>query len=404
MKSNHLKIINSKGIELHASLELPANEKPWRYALFAHCFTCSSDLSAVRNISRELANYGFGVIRFDFTGLGRSKGEFNDSHFSANIQDLLDVSAYMKEHFQAPSLLVGHSLGGAAVLLAGNQLPEVKAIATIGAPSETDHVEHLFSSAREELKHNETTQIKIGGRIFSIDAGFLEELDNNSVKATLKKMRKALLIIHSPQDQVVSIENAKDIYNNAFHPKSFISLDGADHLLSKKEDSVYAGKMIGTWVDKFLPVKELLKIDIKGEQVVGHLDLEEDHFTTTIQTTKHTIVADEPTNVGGDDFGPSPYELLNSALAACTAMTLKLYAERKKWPLEEVYVYLSHSKKHVEDLKSVQNEKIDVIEKKLKLVGNLNASQLDRLKEIASKCPVHRTLITKTVITTEIIE
>ena len=336
MKSNQLRIVNSNGIELKASLELPANEKPWRYAIFAHCFTCSSDLSAVRNISRELANYGFGVIRFDFTGLGQSEGEFKDSHFSANVQDLLDVSSFMEQHLQAPSLLVGHSLGGAAVLIAGHKLKNIKAIATIGAPAESSHVEHLFESAREELSSKTETKINIGGRPFIIDAKFLEELDHKSVKSTLKDMRKPILILHSPQDQIVSIENAKEIYQNAFHPKSFISLDGADHLLSKKEDSAYAGKMIGTWVDKFLPVKESLKIDTMGEQVVGHLDLEEDHFTTTIQTVKHTIIADEPKSVGGDDFGPSPYELLNAALAACTAMTLKLYAERKKWPQEEV--------------------------------------------------------------------
>ncbi|WP_304233148.1 bifunctional alpha/beta hydrolase/OsmC family protein [Jiulongibacter sediminis] len=404
MKSNHLTIVNSKGIELKASLELPANEKPWRYAIFAHCFTCSSDLSAVRNISRELANYGFGVIRFDFTGLGQSEGEFKDSHFSANVQDIIDVSAYMEVHFKAPNLLVGHSLGGAAVIIAGQKLENIKAIATIGAPVESSHVEHLFETAREELTRKQETKINIGGRPFTIDAKFLEELDSKSVKYTLKEMRKPILILHSPQDKIVSIENAKEIYNHAYHPKSFISLDGADHLLSRKEDSVYSGKMIGTWVDKFLPAKPLKVIDTLGEQVVGHLDLEEDHFTTTIQTAKHTIIADEPASVGGDDFGPSPYELLNSALAACTAMTLKLYAERKKWPLEEVYVYLSHSRKHVEDLKSDRNEKIDVIEKKLKLVGDLEASQRERLKEIASKCPVHRTLITTTQINTEVID
>mgnify|MGYP000285952791 CR=1 FL=1 len=403
MKSNNLKIINSQGIELRATLELPANQKAWRYAIFAHCFTCSSDLHAVRNISRALANYGFGVIRFDFTGLGQSKGEFKDSHFSANIQDLLDVASFLEENHEAPSLLVGHSLGGAAAIIAGAKIDSIKAIATLGAPADTGHVEHLFSSAREDLEKADETEITIGGRTFSIDKNFLEELNKKSVKATLKKLRKPLLVLHSPQDTIVDIENARELYNTAFHPKSFISLDGADHLLSNQEDSIYAGQMIGTWVNRYLPRKADKSLDTLGEQVVGHLDLDEDNFTTTIQTIKHTIIADEPTKVGGDDFGPNPYELLNSGLAACTAMTLKLYAERKKWPLEEVYVYLSHSKKHSQDLGLESTEKIDVIEKKLKLIGPLDEAQKERLKEIASKCPVHRTLISKTHINTELI-
>lgn len=403
MKSNNLKIINSQGIELRATLELPANQKAWRFAIFAHCFTCSSDLHAVRNISRALANYGFGVIRFDFTGLGQSKGEFKDSHFSANIQDLLDVASFLEENHEAPSLLVGHSLGGAAAIIAGAKIDSIKAIATLGAPADTGHVEHLFGSAREDLEKADETEITIGGRTFSIDKNFLEELNKKSVKATLKKLRKPLLVLHSPQDTIVDIENARELYNTAFHPKSFISLDGADHLLSNQEDSIYAGQMIGTWVNRYLPRKADKSLDTLGEQVVGHLDLDEDNFTTTIQTIKHTIIADEPTKVGGDDFGPNPYELLNSGLAACTAMTLKLYAERKKWPLEEVYVYLSHSKKHSQDLEIESTEKIDVIEKKLKLIGPLDEAQKERLKEIASKCPVHRTLISTTHINTELI-
>ena len=404
MKSNQLEIVNSAGIALKANLELPPDQKPWRYALFAHCFTCSSDLSAVRNISRSLANYGFGVIRFDFTGLGQSKGDFKDSSFSANVQDLLDVAAYMKTHLQAPDLLIGHSLGGAAAIIAGNKIESVKTIATIGAPSETAHVEHLFTSAREELAGKSEAEVNIAGRTFVIDSAFLDDLDTQSVKNTLQKMRKALLILHSPQDEIVGIDHAREIFSHAFHPKSFISLDGADHLLSQSADSVYAGKMIGTWVDKFLPEKVRQKLDTMGEQVVGHLDLEENNFTTDIQTNRHTLVADEPASVGGDDFGPGPYELLNAGLAACTAMTLKLYAQRKKWPLEEVYVYLSHSKQHVKDMGTESPEKIEVIEKKLKIIGNLDADQRQKLKEIASKCPVHRTLISSTQINTELID
>ncbi|MGR3810629.1 bifunctional alpha/beta hydrolase/OsmC family protein [Jiulongibacter sp. NS-SX5] len=404
MQSNKLKILNSKGVELNAALELPANQKPKAFAIFAHCFTCSSDLSAVRNISRAMANDGLGVIRFDFTGLGQSKGEFKDSSFSANVQDLLDVALFMENKLQAPSLLVGHSLGGAAAIIAGHKLDHVKAIATIGSPSETSHVEHLFESARETLKDQEETEIKIAGRKFLIDKEFLEDLDKKSVKYTLKELRKPILVMHSPQDTIVNIDHARSIYEHAFHPKSFISLDGADHLLTEKSDSVYAGQMIANWVDRYLIKPAIKQLDTKGEQVVGHLDLEEDNFTTTIQTDRHTIIADEPKSVGGDDFGPNPYELLNSGLAACTAMTLKMYAQRKKWPLEEVYVYLSHSKSHAKDLGIEGNDKIDLIEKKLKFVGDLNAEQKQRLSEIASKCPVHRTLISPTHINTDVID
>ena len=392
MKNTKLNIKNSKGHELQAYLELPANQKPNYYAIFAHCFTCSSSLSAVKNISRALTKYGFGVIRFDFTGLGKSEGKFSESHFSANVDDLISVSDFMAEFYEAPSLLVGHSLGGAAVLTAASKLDHVKAIATIGAPSTVDHVTHLFSHGIEDIMEKGEVEVNIGGRPFKINENFVSDFGKTDLPSIVKKLRKPLLILHSPIDSVVGIKNAEQLYHHAHHPKSFVTLDNADHLLSNSDDSLYAGNVIGTWVQRYFPQQENIMLETQGEQLVGHLNLIEDNFTTSIQTKNHIMIADEPASVGGDDFGPSPYEYLNAGLIACTAMTLKLYAERKNWDLKEVFVYVTHSRKHSDDL-GIEVDKpsyLDHISKKLKFIGNLDASQKHRLKEIASKCPVHK--------------
>ncbi|WP_417876293.1 alpha/beta fold hydrolase [Winogradskyella sediminis] len=405
MKSTKLKIKNRKGITLNANLELPANQKPNYYAIFAHCFTCSSSLSAVRNVSRALTQNGFAVLRFDFTGLGRSEGEFADSHFSANVDDLLDVHKFMEEHYQAPSLLVGHSLGGAAVLVAASKLEIVKAVATVGAPSTVNHVKHLFSHQVEESEEKGDIEVNIGGRPFVINQDFVEAFDNTDLPAIVKDLRKPLLIMHAPFDKIVGIENAEQLYKKAHHPKSFITLDNADHLLTKEEDSQYVGHMIGTWAMRYFPKVKNIILDTEGEQLVGHLNSVEDNFTTSIQTANHTFIADEPASVGGNDFGPSPYEYLNAALAACTVMTLKMYAERKKWDLKEVFVYITHSRKHSEDMKDKSDKPkyLDHISKKLKFVGDLTSEQKDRLKSISSRCPVHKTLASEVIFETEIL-
>ncbi|MDW5287986.1 alpha/beta fold hydrolase [Formosa sp. PL04] len=402
MKSQNLEIVNKNGVKLQAYLELPANQNPSYFAVFAHCFTCTSTLKAVKNISRSLTNHDFGVLRFDFTGLGRSDGEFSDSHFSSNVSDLLAVSEYLEKHYQAPSLLVGHSLGGAAVIVAASKLESVKAVATIGAPATVDHVTHLFSHGFDEVSEKGDVEVAIGGRPFKINKDFVDDFSKTDLPEITKDLRKPILIMHAPFDQIVPIENAERLYKTAHHPKSFVSLDQADHLLSNDRDSTYTGDMIGTWVQRYFEPKNHDILDTEGEQLVAHLNLLEDNFTTNIQTKKHTLIADEPTSVGGDDFGPSPYEYLNSALASCTAMTLKLYAERKKWDLQEVFVYITYSKKHSEDL-NMNLEKpaqIDYLKKTLKFVGDLTEVQKERLKEIASKCPVHKTLVTDTIIET----
>ena len=404
MGTQKLEIKNSRGNSLYATLELPSNQRPHAYAIFAHCFTCSSTLIAAKNISRSLTNHGIGVVRFDFTGLGRSGGEFSDSHFSGNVQDLLDVHAFIKENYMAPTLLVGHSLGGAAVIDAASRLEDVKAVATIGAPSSVEHTKKHFSHRIDEIPAKGEIEVDIGGRPFKINKEFVEGFESTDLLKIVHDLRKPILIMHAPFDKTVEIKSAQDLFLNAFHPKSFVSLDGADHLLSDKQDSIYAGDVIGSWVKRYFPVDNETALDTKNEQLVGHLNLLEDNFTTAIQTSSHCITADEPTDAGGDDFGPSPYDLLSASLAACTAMTLKLYAQRKEWNLEEVYVYISHSKRHINDL-GEENEKgryLDHISKKMELIGDLTEEQKEKLMEIASKCPVHKTLKSEVLIETSL--
>jgi uncharacterized OsmC-like protein/esterase/lipase len=406
MNTVKLEIENRKGLKLQAYLELPANQKPNQFAIFAHCFSCNSNFNAVKNISRSLSNHGFGVLRFDFTGLGKSEGEFAESHFSANVEDLLDVHTYLEKHYKAPALLVGHSLGGAAVIVAASKLESVKAVATIGAPATVNHVTHLFSHAINDIPEKGEIEVQIGGRPFKINQDFVADFNKTDLPKIIKELRKPILVLHAPFDKIVGIENAHQIYHNAIHPKSFVSLDTADHLLSKSSDSIYVGNMIGTWVERYFEPEENSMISAEGEQLVGHLNVLEDNFTTSIQTKKHSFIADEPTSVGGDDFGPSPYDFLSAGLAACTVMTLKLYAERKKWDLQEVFVYITYSKKHSDDLNIDVDTptRFDHLQKKLKFIGDLDEKQTQRLKEIASKCPVHKTLQNKIIIETEILE
>lgn len=405
MKSTRLNIQNAKGFQLQAYLELPANQKPKNYAIFAHCFTCNSTLKPVINISRALTSHGFGVVRFDFTGLGKSEGEFADSYFSANVEDLLAVNDYMKEHYEAPSLLIGHSLGGAAVIVAASKLESVKAVATIGAPATTEHVKKHFSHHVQEIAEKGDVEVNIGGRPFKINQEFVDDFEKTDLPEITKNLRKPILIMHAPFDKVVGIDNAHQLYLAAHHPKSFISLNDADHLLLESKDSEYVGNMIGAWVQGYFDTQDNEMLDTEGEQLVAHLNLMEDNFTTSIQTAKHTIIADEPESIGGDDFGPSPYEFLSAALASCTVMTLKLYAERKKWDLQEVYAYITYSKKHSEALQldTEKPARLDHLLKKLKFIGNLDEGQKQKLKEIASKCPVHKTLLSEIIIETELI-
>lgn len=401
MNSITLEIPGSE-TSLHARLELPANGKVTQYAIFAHCFTCSSSLGIVRHISRTLTLQGIAVLRFDFTGLGKSDGNFADTNFSSNVEDLIAVSDYMSEHYESPEILIGHSLGGAAVLMAASKLNHIKALVTIGAPAEPEHVRHLFNKDLPEIETSGEAEVNIGGRSFKIKKQFIDDLESNNLSSIVQKLKKPYLILHSPQDNIVEINNAALLYKSAFHPKSFISLDGADHLLTNKADAIYTANMIAAWMTRYFPQpEEEEKLSTKGEQVVAHLSLE-NKFTTDIHTPHHNLTADEPESIGGDNIGPSPYELLNASLGACTVMTIKMYAERKGWDLKEVFVYLTYEKKHAEELEIISESKgkIDHITKKITFVGDLDEKQRKRLLEIASKCPVHKTLQSEVVIKT----
>ena len=396
---------NRKKLKLAANLYLPLDQAPRFYALFAHCFTCTKNFSAVTQICTALSQQGIAVMSFDFTGLGRSEGEFQDSSFSANISDLSDAAAFLAEHYQAPKLLVGHSLGGAAVIYAAAQLESIEAIATIAAPAYPAHVKNLFQDKIEEIEANGSGKVNIGGRPFRINKAFIDDLEQKPLESFLKNVKKSILIFHSPQDTIVAISNAAELYQAAFHPKSFISLDGADHLLSNPIDSQYIGEVIATWSSRYVkPSAEATVNDLKGNQVLVRLAGE--GYTTEIKTPFHHLLADEPAEVGGANLGPTPYDLLMASLGSCTAMTLKMYAERKKWPLKEVSVYLNHDKVHLDDSKVPEKSetKVSQFTRIIQLEGDLDNEQRQRLLEISNRCPVHKTLQEDIIIQTMLIK
>ncbi len=391
MKLTKIDFKNKQGDTISGRLDFPRDQKPLAYVLFAHCFTCNKNLVPVKNISRQLTEQGFAVLRFDFTGLGASEGDFENTNFSSNIEDLLCAAEYLEKEYESPALLIGHSLGGAAVIYAASKLNSVQAVATVAAPSSPGHVKNLFGSDIDRIKELGKAEVNIGGRSFHIKDQFLEDISEKNMTHALKHLRKPILVMHSPQDTTVSVENAAEIYQHAMHPKSFISLDGADHLLSKKRDSAYVGNVIASWSRRYLDLPKRNTLPNKS-QVTAQIGSE--GFTTELRAGHHTFRADEPEDVGGNDFGPSPYDLVLSGLGACTAMTLRMYADRKKWGLDEVDVYLDHSKDYAEDCDHPEEKqsKIDVMERKIKLKGDLDEKQRQRLLEIANKCPVHKTL------------
>lgn len=389
---------------MSASLDLPIDSAPIAYALFAHCFTCTKNLKAVGNINRALTQQGIAVLRFDFTGLGESEGEFSDTNFSSNIDDLVAAAAFMAGEFEAPRILIGHSLGGAAVLQAATRLESVKAVVTIGAPYDPGHVQHLFQSSREDIDRTGEAVVLLAGRPFSIKKQFIEDLETQRVVANIAHLRRALLIMHSPFDEIVNVDNARLIYEVAKHPKSYVSLDRADHLLTDEEDSLYAGSVLAAWVRKYIgiPQEEVKSPDTADNRIIAQIG--RDHYRTEILANGHALISDEPRQVGGSNSGPTPYDLLVAGLGACTAMTLRMYADHKQLPLEAVTVRLRHRKVHAKDCDCETNAtgKIDLIERELEIIGELDDAQRHRLVEIADRCPVHRTLDGEIVVKTSL--
>lgn len=404
---------NKQNESLSGLLELP-NARINCYAIFAHCFTCSKDGIAATYISRALAENGVAVLRFDFTGLGNSAGDFPNTNFSSNLDDLFAAAEFLQENYAAPQILIGHSLGGSAVLAVAKQIESVRAVVTINSPATAEHVKHLFDDAHNEILNNQSAKVSLGGRSFTIQKQFIEDLDRHNTLDHIKELGKALLVFHSPVDQIVSIDEATRIYVAAKHPKSFITLDQADHLLSDKGDANYVAAVITAWVSRYLadsfssesaPTNshqdDTLPIIEPGTVIVRERDKK---FAREIFTQQHRLVSDEPVEQGGADSGANPYELLLAALGSCTSMTLRMYANHKKLDLEAIEVTLRHSRVHLDDCETCddKNTLVDKIDREIKLVGRLDDDQRKRLLEIADKCPVHKTLVNEIVIETKL--
>jgi len=399
MRTERFDFPNARGQTLAALLHRPAGE-PAAFALFAHCFTCGKDNLAAKRIAEALAERGIAVLRFDFTGLGASEGEFANTHFSSNIADLIAAADHLRRTARAPALLIGHSLGGAAVLAAAGRIPEARAVATIAAPSDPGHVTGLFKDQVTDIRREGEREVLLAGRPFRIRREFLDDVAEQNLLARVKDLRKALLVLHSPTDDTVGIDNASAIFLGARHPKSFVTLADADHLLTRRRDALYAAHVIAAWAERYLEAASAAAGE--GARVVVVSATGDGKFQQSVTVGPHHFLADEPVAVGGMDSGPSPYDLLIAGLGACTAMTLRLYADQKGLPLTGVSVTLRHAKIHAADCATCETKegKVDRIERTIALEGALDDAQRARLLEIADKCPVHRTLMSEIEIRT----
>ena len=404
MNQQKVSFLNKNGEKLVGRLDLPVDKHPHNFVIFAHCFTCSKDFSATRNVSRALAGEGFGVLRLDFTGLGDSEGDFSDTNFSTNVSDIISAAEFLSREHKAPTLLVGHSLGGAAVIFAGSEIESVQAVATIGAPSNPAHVQKQLAGSLKTIMEEGEAMVTLAGRDFKFKKQFVENLQSSACSGAAKDLRKALLIMHSPEDATVAIGNAEEIYHAARHPKSFVTLSGSEHLLIDKKNAAYVGKLIAGWSARYikLPVEENISTTY---DVVASLD-DDEGYTTQLKLGSHYLKADEPEKVGGNNYGPTPYELLAGSLSACTAMTIQMYARRKGWKVDNVEVHTSYSREYARDCQTCDESsaKIDTFVRDIKLESSLDETQVRRILEIADKCPVHKTLNSEVQIITNLRE
>jgi uncharacterized OsmC-like protein/fermentation-respiration switch protein FrsA (DUF1100 family) len=389
-ESRKISFPSATGGNLSARLDVPTS--PRAFALFAHCFTCGKDIFAAVRIAEGLTSRGIAVLRFDFTGIGSSEGEFANTNFSSNVGDLVAAARYLGQNHAAPSLLIGHSLGGAAVLAAAPHVPEATSVVTIGAPSSAAHVTHHFAADLAKIAEEGKAEVKLAGRTFTITKQFLDDIAGQNFLDGLANMKKALLVCHAPRDEYVGIDNATAIFSAARHPKSFLSLDTADHLVTKREDAIYLADVIAAWSSRYLPAADAAAALPPGlvevrETLTGPL-------AQQVRAGRHVFMAGEPVSVGGDDAGPGPYDYLLAALGACTSMTMRLYAERKGIKAERFSVRLSHRRVHAADCVDCETKEgnIGVITRDIVIDGDVPEAARARLMEIADRCPVHETL------------
>jgi putative redox protein len=403
MPTERFQFTGEGGPQLAASLDLP-DQEPIAYALLAHCFTCGKDVLAATRIAVALAAKGIAVLRFDFTGLGSSEGDFANSTFSSNVADLVRAADHLRETRQAPAILIGHSLGGAAILAAAGRIPEARAVVSIAAPSDPAHVTGLFRDRIEDIRKHGRVEVSLAGRPFDISREFLDDIAEQNLMTQVTNLHKALLIMHAPNDDTVGIENATRIFVAAKHPKSFVSLAGADHLLSQRRDSAYVADVIAAWVTRYLDPavsEQAADLGAAPRQAVVR-ETRASKFQQSVSIGPHRLLADEPVAAGGEDSGPGPYDFVLAGLGACTSMTMRLYAERKSMPLDRVTVTLKHNKIHAEDCAECETRAgmLDQIDLLIAMEGDLDAEQRKKLMEIADKCPVHRTLTSEIRIVT----
>ena len=394
----------SDGSALAARLELPAGPVH-AFAIFAHCFTCSKDVFAAARVSSELARRGFAVLRFDFTGLGSSEGEFANTNFSSNVADLLKAADFLRETYEAPRLLIGHSFGGAAVIAAAGDIPEATAVVTIGAPADVAHVLKNFAGDVDRIEADGAGEVTLAGRQFVIRQDFVTDARAQTLHDRIAGLRRALLILHAPTDEYVAIDNARDIYEAARHPKSFVSLDGADHLLSDRGDAVFVADVVSAWASRYVGGPQDEEADAPDADGVLVAESGEWRFQQLVRVGHSRLLADEPPGVGGDDTGPTPYDFLSIGLGACTSMTLRMYADRKDIDLGRISVSVRHGKVHADDCRDCAeglSGRIDRFERVVSIEGELDTALRDKVLEIADKCPVHRTLEAQSAIVTRL--
>lgn len=391
--SERIIFTGSQGEPLAARLERPAG-RPKAYALFAHCFSCSKDIFAAARISAQLAANGIAVLRFDFTGLGQSGGDFANTNFSSNVQDLVKAADYLRTNHDAPRLLVGHSLGGAAVILAAAQVPECTAVATLGAPADTAHVAHNFIAQLPEIDAHGEAEVILGGRPFRVRRQFLEDIKSHKVVKAAARLKRALLVAHGPLDEQVAIDNAGELFAAARHPKSFLSLDSADHLITRREDAIYAANVVAAWAGRYIGEPDAQTLPKPEADAVVVEETAAAPYGNVGVMRSHVLLGDQPVPAG-QDSGPNPYEYVSMALGLCTSQTVRMYAGRKGWPLEQVRVTLRHGTDHLDDCADcvdARGGEQKIIHRSLRLTGDLDADQRARLFEIADKCPVHKML------------